>query len=173
MNSKAAYILFFAVVAVLQIFLLNNLSVSVYVAPVIYAVCIIMLPLETPQIVMLVIGALLGALMDVTMGTNGLNVAVALPVAVLRRPILYALADLSNLAKIEGVPSAERLGDFRFHRYVVTMMMMHTLLFFGLEWLSVHNFGFFLARWLCSTAVSIAIAYPLIYIFTPKLSRKL
>ncbi len=173
MNSKAAYILFFAVVAVLQIFLLNNLSVSVYVAPVIYAVCIIMMPLETPQIVMLVIGAALGALMDVTMGTNGLNVAVALPVAVLRRPILYALADLSNLAKIEGVPSAERLGDFRFHRYVVTMMVMHTLLFFGFEWLSVHNFGFFLARWLCSTAVSIAIAYPLIYIFTPKLSRKL
>lgn len=173
MNSKVAYILFFAVVAVLQIFLLNNLSVSVYVAPVIYAVCIIMMPLETSQIAMLALGVALGAVMDITMGVNGLNVAVALPVAVLRRPILYALAGLSNLAKIEGVPSAAKLGDFRFHRYVVTMMAMHALLFFGLEWLSVHNFGFFLARLLCSTAVSIAIVYPLIYIFTPKLSRKL
>lgn len=173
MNSKVAYILFFAVVAVLQIFLLNNLSVSVYVAPVIYAVCIIMMPLETSQIAMLALGFMLGAVMDITMGVNGLNVAVTLPVAVLRRPILYAVADLSNLAKIEGVPSATKLGDFRFHRYVVTMMVMHALLFFVLEWLSVNNFGFFLARLLCSTAVSIAIVYPLIYIFTPKLSRKL
>ncbi len=172
MNNKGAYILFFAVVAMLQIFLLNNVTVSVYVAPVIYIVCIIMMPLETSQLVMLLTGLGLGAVMDATMGVNGLNLIATLPVAFFRRSILHAVADLSNLVKADGVPSPTRLGDFRFHRYVVTMMVAHALLFFGFEWLSFHNLGFFIARLLCSTAVSLAIVYPLIYIFIPKLTLK-
>ena len=172
MNNKGIYILFFAVVAVLQIFLLNNVTVSAYVAPVIYIVCIILMPLETSQLAMLMTGLALGVVMDLTMGVNGLNIVATLPVAFFRRPILHLTADFSNLVKADGVPSAARLGNFRFHRYVLTMMILHALLFFGFEWLSFHNLGFFIARLLCSTAVSLAIVYPLIYIFTPKLSLK-
>ena len=47
MKNKGAYILFFAVVVALQILVLNHISVSVYAAPVVYAVLIVMMPLET------------------------------------------------------------------------------------------------------------------------------
>ena len=172
MNNKGAYILFFVVIAVLQIFLLNNVTVSVYVAPVIYIACIIMMPLETSQLAMLMTGLVLGVVMDLTMGVNGLNVVATLPMAFFRRSILHLTTDFSNLVKADGVPSPARLGDFRFHRYVITMMVLHGLLFFGFEWLSFHNIGFFVARLLCSLAVSAAIVYPLIYIFIPKLTLK-
>ena len=161
MNNRGAYILFFAVVAMLQIFLLNNLTVSVRFAPMVYVVCLVMLPLE-----------MLGVLMDVTMGVNGLNVVATLPVAFFRRPILHFVAGFSDLAKADGVPSPERLGSYRFHRYVVSMVVLHSMLFFGFEWLSFDNFGFFLTRLLCSTASSLALDYLLIFLFMPKLSPK-
>ncbi len=172
MNNRGAYILFFAVVAMLQIFLLNNLTVSVRFAPMVYVVCIIMLPLEISQMRILLVGLLLGVLMDVTMGVNGLNVVATLPVAFFRRPILHFVAGFSDLAKADGVPSPERLGGYRFHRYVVSMVVLHSMLFFGFEWLSFDNFGFFLTRLLCSTASSLALDYLLIFLFMPKLSPK-
>lgn len=173
MNNRGAYILFFAVVAMLQIFLLNNLTISVRFAPMVYVVCLIMLPLEISPMRILLVGLLLGLLMDVTMGVNGLNVIATLPVAFFRRPILHFVAGFSDLAKAEGVPSPERLGGHRFHRYVVSMVVLHSILFFGFEWLSFDNFGFFLTRLLCSTAASLALSYLLIFVFIPKLSSKL
>lgn len=173
MNNRGVYILFFAVVAMLQIFLLNNLTISVRFAPMVYVVCLVMLPLEISQMRILLVGLLLGVLMDVTMGVNGLNVVATLPVAFFRRPILHFVAGFSDLAKAEGVPSPERLGGHRFHRYVVSMVVLHSMLFFGFEWLSFDNFGFFLTRLLCSTASSLALVYLLIFLFMPKLSPKL
>ena len=172
MKNKGAYILFFAVVVALQILVLNHISVSVYAAPVVYAVLRVMMPLETSQFAMLRVGLALGLSMDATMGVEGLNTLATLPVAFFRRSILHLTADLSGLVKIEGVPSAERLGRFRFHRYTIVTMLLHETIFFSMEWLSFNNIGFFIARLLCSTAVSLAIAYLLIYIFTPKLSCK-
>ncbi len=174
MNSnKGAYIMFFAVVAMLQIFLLNNLTISTRFAPMVYAVCLVMLPLEISQMRILLVGLLLGMLMDATMGVNGLNVIATLPIAFFRRPILHFVAGFSDLAKADGIPSPERLGGHRFHRYVVSMVGLHSALFFGFEWLSFDNFGYFLTRLLCSTAASLACSYLLILVFTPKLSPKL
>lgn len=172
MNNRGAYILFFAVVAMVQIFLLNNLTISTRFAPMVYAVCIIMLPLEISQSRILLVGLLLGALMDVTMGVNGLNVIATLPIAFFRRPILHFVAGVSDLGEKDGIPSPVRLGGHRFHRYVVSMVVLHSLLFFGFERLSFDNFGFFLSRLLCSTAASLAISYLLIFVFIPKLSPK-
>ncbi len=157
----------------LQIFLLNNLTISTRFAPMVYAVCIIMLPLEISQLRILLVGLLLGVIMDLTMGVNGLNVIATLPIAFFRRPILHLAAGVSDLAKKDGIPSPERLGGHRFHRYVVSMVVLHSLLFFGFERLSFDNFGFFLSRLLCSTAASLALAYLLIFVFMPKLSPKL
>ena len=67
MKNKGAYILFFAVVVALQILVLNHISVSVYAAPVVYAVLIVMMPLETSQFAMLMVGLALGLSMDATM----------------------------------------------------------------------------------------------------------
>ena len=109
--------MFFAVVAMLQIFLLNNLTVSVRFAPMVYVVCLVMLPLEISQMRILLVGLLLGVLMDVTMGVNGLNVVATLPVAFFRRPILHFVAGFSDLAKADGVPCAcGRRGRLRDNR---------------------------------------------------------
>ena len=105
------YIILTLVVLFVQIFVLNNLSISPLVAPMVYIVLILMMPIESSQWKMLGVGVLLGMLMDLTMGTAGLNTLVTLPIAVFRRPLLYALSGLAAISKEEGIPSVKRLGN--------------------------------------------------------------
>ncbi len=157
------------VVLFVQVLVLNNLSISPLVAPMVYIVLIVMMPIESSQLKMLSAGLLLGVLMDITMGTVGLNTLVTLPIAFFRRPLLYALTGLSSMSKEEGVPSVKRLG-MRFHRYTIVIIILHSLLFYVVEWLSFANFGTLLLRILCSTLCSLVLDYIIIMLFMKRLS---
>lgn len=157
------------VVLFVQVFVLNNLSISPLVAPMVYIVLLLLLPIESSQWKMLGAGLLLGVLMDITMGTPGLNTLVTLPIAFFRRPLLFALGGLSSMSKEEGIPSVRRLG-LRFHRYFVVMIILHSLLFYFVEWLSFDNFGILVLRILCSTLCSLILDYIIISLFVKRLS---
>ena len=163
------YLLLMAVVLFVQVFVLNNLSITPLLAPMVYIVLIVMMPIESSQWKMLGVGLLLGILMDFTMGTVGLNTLVTMPVAVFRRPLLYALTNLSSISKEEGCPSVKKLG-VRFHQYVIAMIIMHSVLFYFVEWLSFDNFGFLLLRILCSTLLSLLLDYIIIMLLMRRLT---
>jgi hypothetical protein len=158
------------VVLFVQVFVLNNLSTSPLIAPMVYIVPILLMPIDSSQWKMLGAALLLGVVVDISMGTAGLNTLVTLPIALFRRPLLYALAGLSSISKEEGVPSVKRLG-MRFHRYFITMIVLHSLLFYFVEWLSFDNFGTLLLRILCSTLCSLLLDYIIISLFMKRLSE--
>lgn len=168
MRTKG-YIILTLVVLFIQVFVLNNLSISPLVAPMIYIVLIVMMPIEFSQWKMLGVGFLLGILMDLTMGTAGLNTLVTLPIAFFRRPLLYALSGLSAISKEEGIPSVKRLG-VRFHRYIIVVIVLHSTLFYLMEWLSFDNLGTLLLRIICSTLCSLLLDYIIIILFTKRLA---
>lgn len=157
------------VVLFVQVFVLNNLSMSPLVAPMVYIVLILLLPIESSQWKMLWCGLLLGVLMDLTMGTAGLNTLVTLPIAFFRRPLLFALSGLSSMSKEEGIPSIKRLGP-RFHQYFIAMIIVHSTLFYFVEWLSFDNVGVLLLRILCSTLCSLLLDYIIVMLFMKRLS---
>lgn len=163
------YTMLTLVVLFVQVFVLNNLSISPLVAPMVYIILIVMMPIESSQWKMLGVGLLLGVAMDVTMGTAGLNTLVTLPIALFRRPLLYALTGLSPMSKEEGIPTIKRLG-VRFHRYFAIMIVLHSLMFYFAEWLSFDNFGMLLLRILCSTLCSLVLDYIIILLFMKRLS---
>ena len=163
------YIILTLVVLFVQIFVLNNLSISPLVAPMVYIVLILMMPIESSQWKMLGVGVLLGMLMDLTMGTAGLNTLVTLPIAVFRRPLLYALSGLAAISKEEGIPSVKRLG-VRFHRYIIVVITLHSVLFYLMEWLSFDNLATLILRIVCSTLCSLLLDYIIIILFTKRLS---
>ena len=163
------YTMLTLVVLFVQVFVLNNLSISPLVAPMVYILLIVMMPIESSQWKMLGVGLLLSVLMDITMGTAGLNTLVTLPIAFFRRPLLYALTGLSPMSKEDGIPTIKRLG-MRFHRYFVIMIVLHSLLFYIVEWLSFNNFGILLLRILCSTLCSLVLDYIIIMLFMKRLS---
>lgn len=168
MRTRVYLILTFVVLFV-QVFVLNNLSISPLVAPMVYITLILLMPIESSQWKMLFAGLALGALMDLTMGTAGLNTLVTLPIAFFRRPLLFALAGLSAISKEEGTPLPKRLGP-RFHRYFIIMIALHSLLFYFAEWLSFDNFGTLVLRIALSTLCSLVLDYILVSLFMKRLS---
>ena len=163
------YTILTLVVLFVQVFVLNNLSISPFVAPMVYIVLILMLPIELSQWMMLVTGLIVGVVMDLTMGTAGLNTLVTLPIAFFRRPPLYSLTGLSPMSKEEGIPSVKRLG-MRFHRYIIAIIVIHSVLFYFVEWLSFDNFGTLLLRIIFSTLCSLVLDYIIIMLFMRRLS---
>lgn len=157
------------VVLFVQVLVLNNLSISPLVAPTVYIVLLLMMPIESSQWKMLGIGLILGVVMDLCMGTAGLNTIVTLPIAIARRPLLFALSGMSLMSKEEGIPTIKRLG-VRFHRYFAIVIVLHSLLFYFAEWLSFDNFGTLLLRILCSTLCSLLLDYIIIMLFMKRLS---
>ncbi len=168
MRAKV-YTVLTLVVFFVQVFVLNNLSISPLVAPMVYIVLLLLMPIESSQWKMLGVGLLLGVVMDITMGTPGLNTMVTLPIALIRRPLLFSLGGLSPMSKEEGIPSVKRLG-VRFHRYIIVMIVLHSLLFYFVEWLSFDNFGVLMLRILCSTLCSLLLDYIIIVLFMKRLS---
>ena len=163
------YTMLVLVVFFVQVFVLNNLTISPLVAPMVYITLLLLLPIEYSQWKMLVAGALLGFIMDVTMGTAGLNMLVTMPIAIFRRPLLSVLGGVLSISKEEGIPSRRRLG-VRFHRYFIIMVVLHSLLFYFAEWLSFDNLSVLVVRIVCSTICSLVLDYIIISLFTKRLS---
>lgn len=167
MKSKGYWIFAFVVFFV-QVFILNHLNMSPYVAPMVYIIALLMLPIEYSQWKMLLAGLVIGVVMDLTMATPGLNTLVTLPVALVRRPLLFALGGLSSMSNEEGLPSVKRLGA-HFHRYLIVMVAIHSVLFYFMERLSFENFGTLLLRILCGTLISLVLDYGIIMLFIKRL----
>lgn len=64
MYRTLPYFMLFVVTVLLQVFLFDNLSISIYLNPLVYVAFIALLPLDTPPIVLLLSGLAVGVTMD-------------------------------------------------------------------------------------------------------------
>ena len=70
MYRTLPYLGLFAAAALLQVFLFDNLTISIYLNPLVYIVFIALLPLDTPPAAVLGAGLALGVTMDFAMGAS-------------------------------------------------------------------------------------------------------
>lgn len=169
MHRVFPYLLLFAVAALLQVFLFNNLALSVYFNPLVYLVFLVLLPMETPPAGVLLAALAMGLTMDWTMGAAGLNTASLLPVAMMRLRLLQAVGGRENI-RLGGVPSPMRLGAGNFLRYLVVLVAAQHLLFFLLETLSWQQLGHTLLRFAVSSVAAVVFVWLLARLFTAKLA---
>lgn len=172
MYRTVPYIVLFLIVALLQIFLFDNLSISIYLCPLVYIGFIVLLPIDTPPITVLLSALLMSVAMDWAMGAAGVNTIATLPVAMLRHPLLQSICGKEGIRE-GGIPSPIRLGRGAFLRYLVTMVLVHHLLFFVLEALSWTQLFHILIRLVVSGAVSVGFIWLLARLFTTKLTVRL
>ena len=171
MYRTRPYLALFAATVLLQVFLFDNLSISVYCNPLIYVAFLVLLPMESKPVAVLLAGFVLGVVMDLAMGSAGINTIATLPVAFLR-PTLIGLLYGRDDAREAGVPSPERLGKRAFAEYLVAMVLLHHALFFLLEALSWAHVLHTLVRILVSSAVSVGFIWLIMRIFTAKLPAR-
>lgn len=161
MFNLISYSLLFLLSLFLQIFFFDNLTISIFFSPLVYIAFIALLPVETKPIVMLLCGLLMGVAVDWAMGLEGINTAVTLFAAIMRRPILI----ISGGVKEGGVPSVWRMGNFSFFLYLFLFVGLHHLSFFLLETLSLRMFHYTLLRFVLSSTVTVLFCWLLSQIF--------
>ena len=89
MYKYISYVWLMVVVLVAQIFLLDNISIHLWLRPMIFPLVILLLPMEWRALWVMLIALLVGLLMDISLGGAGLYVASLLPLALLRSTLMY------------------------------------------------------------------------------------
>lgn len=168
MHRTLPYLVLFLVTVLLQVFLFDNLSISIYLNPLVYVAFIALLPLDTPPIVLLASGLAMGVTMDFAMGVAGVNTIATLLVAFMR-PTLLGLLYSRDDNRDGGTPSVGRLGWRVFLNYLILLVLVHHAVFFSLEALSWAHAVRTLVRIVVSSAVSVAFIWIIARIFTAKL----
>ena len=160
MYRTVPYIVLFLILALLQIFLFDNLSISIYLCPLVYIGFIVLLPIDAPPVAVLFLALSMSVAMDWAMGAAGINTIATLPVAMLRRPLLQSVCGKEGIR--EG-----------FLRYLAAMVVVHHFLFFMLESLSWAQLFHTLVRLVVSSAVTVGFIWLLARLFTTKLTVRL
>ena len=71
MYRTVPYIVLFLILALLQIFLFDNLSISIYLCPLVYIGFIVLLPIDAPPVAVLFLALSMSVAMDWAMGGSG------------------------------------------------------------------------------------------------------
>ena len=158
MHRTLPYLALFAVVVLLQVFLFDNLSISIYLNPLVYVAFI----------VLLLSGLATGVTMDLAMGAAGVNTIATLLIA-FARPTLLGLLYPRDDIREGGIPSTGRLGNRVFLNYLIVLVLVHHAVFFSLEALSWAHIVRTIVRTVASGAVSVAFIWVIARIFTAKL----
>ena len=82
------YVLLFIILIVAQLLIFNNIEFSGYVNPYVYILFIILLPFETPKVLLLVLAFLMGLIIDLFLGTPGVHTSATVLMAFFRPFIL-------------------------------------------------------------------------------------
>ena len=154
-----------------QIFLLDELSIAMWLRPMIFPLVVILLQMEWRTIWVLLISALVGVVMDLALGGAGLYTATLLPLAMIRRWMLY-LTTRRSVEHSDQTSVLSRLSRGQLLGYTVTMLAIHHTLFFAMESLSLAHPLQLIATIIFSTLLSTVVAWPILRIFTLKIVTK-
>lgn len=172
MRRPIPYLILFVVAVLSQIYVFDNLALSVYLTPLVYIAFILLLPIDMPPVVVLLLGLATGVTMDYTMGAAGVNTIATLLVSFLRITVIRILCNREDL-RDGGIPSVDRLGKGNFLRYLIILVFIHHFTFFLLESLTLQHIFRLIVRVAVSGMVSILYIWVAARLFTTKLLSRL
>lgn len=170
MFKNIAY--FWMAVALLfaQIFILDEVSMALWLRPMIFPLVVLLLPIEWRTIWTVLVALLLGIFMDVSLGGQGLYTSTLLPLAVMRSWILY----LTTRRSVEAGDQTSLLSRMPLRQvmiYIAAMLLLHHAMFFMLESLSVVNALQLVATVIFSAMLSLLLVWPIVGLFLKKIVR--
>lgn len=172
MHRFLHYLLMLLTAVALQIFLFDNLQLSLYIHPLIYIAFVLLLPMETRPLVTLLLAAALGLTVDLLGGMPAVG-TIATVFTAFCRPAALRLFVGREVVREGGEPNASRIGAGKFMRYATAMILIHGILFFTLETMSLTGIGYTALRIVVSTACTAVAVWFFQLLFSGKTSRTL
>lgn len=153
-----------------QIFILDEISMAMWLRPMIFPLVILLLPFERRPIWVILAALILGIVMDMALGGAGLYTSTLLPVAVIRNWILF----LTTRRSVEAGYQTSLLSRMPLRQvmiYVGAMLLIYNAMFFVLESLSSVGTMQLIATIICSTILSVVLALPIVRLFLKRVVR--
>lgn len=170
MFKNTSYFWLALALIVVEIFIIDQLSIAMWLRPMIFPLIIILLPMEWRTIWVLMVALVVGIVMDMSLGGAGLYTATLLPLAVVRSSVMY-LTTRRGVEPGDQTPLLSRIAMRQMMIFVGAMLLIHHALFFSLEAMSVALLWQLVATIVMSTLLSLVIAWPIVRLFISKIVR--
>lgn len=136
MNNIITYILGLFLAVALQVLLFNHLSLFGGVVFV-YVLALLKMPRNVNRIAQIIIGFVVGFIIDVFCNTHGMHSLAAVTTMLFRDPILLLI--LGNQEIKYNDVNVTRLGMTHFMRYAITILAFHAFLLYFIEAFTLFN----------------------------------
>lgn len=143
-NQLGRYLISFIAILLVQVLVLNNLNLGGYINPWLYVLFILILPVETPNWLLLVFGFVTGLIMDAFLNTIGMHASATVFLAFLRPLFLRFLAPRDGFEP-GSLPVPSHFGFAWFLKYAIVSVAAHHLFLFIVEAFTLENF--FVTLW--------------------------
>ena len=145
----------YVLVMVLQVLLFNQLQVWGVCHPYIYVLCLLMMPITLPHSMDMLIGAVVGLVMDVFCNSMGIHTAACILLMFIRPYLLGVI--VNDKDRLNEQISLRAVGMEAFAKYVVILVLMHHMTVFLLAAWSWTHIGFVLMETLVSSIFTISL----------------
>ena len=164
------YIISFILFVLVQVFVLNKVSLWAVVTPMVYIAFIFSLPFQTPRWAVVLLGFLLGLTIDFFTGVIGFHALATLTIAFLR-PVFIDLISANDDWEEHLRPLFYDMRFFWYLQYVFLLTFIHHFVYFFVDVLNFHNFSQTIIVILSNTACTVICVF-LIQILFYKSSKR-
>ncbi|WP_461788215.1 rod shape-determining protein MreD [Pedobacter sp.] len=136
-----------------QIFLLRNLAFYNLSTPFVYVLFILILPFQTPNLLLYILAFATGITLDAFYDTLGVHTSACIAMAFVRT--LFISISLNRDATDEPEPTLGNMGLRWFSLYAVLCIFVHHLILFFLEAFKFSSWSYTLSRTLLSVVFTL------------------
>lgn len=149
--------LMFLLLVLLQVVVLNSVSFFSFAVPLVYIYFILKLPISLNRNITLLLGFILGFVIDIFCNTPGINAAATTFVALLRKPVMniFFMADEYQ----DEEPAISTIGIAPFMKYAFVLILIHMITLVSLEAFSYFNIKLMSLKIAFSTIISILLVF--------------
>jgi rod shape-determining protein MreD len=144
----------FIVLVFIQVFLLKNITLYNLSTPYLYILFILLLPFETPNLLLFVLAFIMGLTIDAFYDTPGLNAAACVLMALVRILFISITVQKDGFDN-EPEPTLSIMGFRWFFTYVLVLTLFHHFFLFNLEAFSFSELRYTLSRVLLSSVFTV------------------
>ena len=146
----------FLILVLIQVLILNNIQLSGFINPYFYILFILLLPFETPNWSLPIIGFLLGLSVDLFTHTPGIHSSAPVLIAYLR-PFILKMISPRDGYEPGSFPRLSSYGFEWFLKYTVIMVAIHHFFLFYVEVFRFSDFFTTFLRAIISSIFSVVL----------------
>jgi rod shape-determining protein MreD len=154
MSKVIVNIIRFIVLVFIQAFLLKNIAVYDLSTPYLYILFVLLLPFETPNILLFLLAFLLGLSVDAFYDTPGLHAAATVLLAFVR-VLFISITVQKEGFDIDPEPTIGSMGFRWFFAYAAILTLCHHFFLFNLEVFDFTEIEYTLSRFLLSSVFTV------------------